>query len=179
MRNQVPRRYVKGDGYEAAALPYQALAGHHFEMIAVLPESALSELEPAMDAAWLETLLAGMRTTDVALSLPRFAFRSPLKLRATLSALGMPTPFEPGKGDFSGIAPAVPPLHLLDVVHEAFIDVNELGTVAGAATAVIVGKDGGISVVPPVELRFDRPFFLLLRHVESGSVVFMGRVTAP
>jgi serpin B len=71
-----------------------------------------------------------------------------------------------------------PPGHIDDVIHEGYISVDERGTEASAATAIVFVDAGAPSVTPPI-LRLDHPFLLFIRHVESGAVLFMGRVANP
>ncbi|HVU04034.1 MAG TPA: serpin family protein [Polyangiaceae bacterium] len=170
--------YVSGSGYEAASLAYVGREGHHYEMLLVLPAGTMADLESGLGAAWLSSVRDAMRPTSVDLTVPRFEVRTPLRLKGTLERMGMPTPFDYLHADFSGITNTVP-LYVREVVHQGFLSVNEAGTTASAATGVILGVDGGIDPNPPtpVTMRLDRPFLVMIRHVETGALLFLGRVS--
>jgi len=126
----------------------------------------------------LGRLLAGLAPRQVSLALPRFRVTSGFALRPVLAALGMPLPFSP-QADFSGIT-AARRLRIDEVAHQAYIDVNEEGTEAAAATAVIMRASARfMDTEPPVELIVDRPFLFAITDAESGLPLFLGRVTDP
>ena len=106
--------------------------------------------------------------------MPKFEFESSFNLNETLKALGMPLAFDPEKADFSGMD-GTRGLSIADVVHKAFVSVDEEGTEAAAATAVILRT----SLPPPAELVVDRPFLFLIRHNPTGTILFVGRVLDP
>ena len=112
---------------------------------------------------------------QVSLTMPKFEFESSLGLKVTLSDMGMPLAFTPS-ADFSGMT-GNPELFITEVVHKAFVSVDEAGTEAAAATAVIVG----LTAVPvsPVTVNIDRPFIFLIRDIETGAVLFLGRILNP
>jgi serpin B len=164
--------YASSGGAQAIALSY---AGG-LSMIVVVPDAGtFSALESSLDAQRLGSILGGMKPRWVDLQLPKFQFRTASPLREALGKLGMPIAFTDA-ADFSGISP-VEKLILQDVVHEAFIAVDEEGTEAAAATAVIGGATAGPSDV--VTLTVDRPFLFLVRDDETGAILFMGRVLDP
>ncbi len=111
---------------------------------------------------------------SVSVKLPRFEFRSKVALADALSAMGMPTAFSDA-ADFAGID-GQRDLHLQQVVHEAYVKVNEAGTEAAAATAVIGGTTG---VPEPRAFEATRPFLFAVRDRATGAVVFLGRVVDP
>jgi serpin B len=111
----------------------------------------------------------------VQVTLPRFEFRTQASLPQALRSLGMVDAFDGGRADFSGISSAGG-LYISDVVHEVFVSVNEAGTEAAAATAVVMGR--GLPPIP-VELSADRPFLFWLYDRPTGAVLFMGRVLDP
>ena len=92
-------------------------------------------------------------------------------------ALGMPIAFEGGRADFSAMSPGGRDLYIQDVIHEAFIAVDEDGTEAAAATAVIVGETA--APVKTVPLKVDRPFIFAIRDNDTGAIIFLGRVLDP
>jgi serpin B len=104
-----------------------------------------------------------------------------LQLGADLKALGMPLAFDHQRADFTGIASPPDPtdrLVISDVFHKGFVRVDEKGTEAAAATAVVMSRAGGMGA-PPRRVRADRPFLFLIRDNASGLIVFMGRVSDP
>ena len=117
--------------------------------------------------------------------MPRFGVETHASLKTLLEALGMPLAFTRGVADFSGIH--VPEsyeeiLYISEVIHQANIDVDEEGTVAAAATAVIMGATGGGCspvIGKTITLRLDHPFLFFVRDLETGAVLFMGRVVDP
>ncbi len=110
------------------------------------------------------------------LGLPKFGTESQLGLGDILAALGMPTAFDADTADFSGMT-AADRLYIGAVIHQANIDVDEKGTEAAAATAVMMAASGALA--PPVELTVDRPFIYALRDMETGAILFLGRITEP
>ncbi len=168
--------HVRGDGYQALALPY---VGGKLEMVVVLPEKAdgLGALEDGLKSAKLGELVDGRRT-KVRVQLPRFKMSSQFSLASTLSAMGMPLLFDEVRADLSGIA-TQDALHVSAVVHKAFVDVNEEGTEAAAATGVVVGVRSAMVPMEPVLFRADHPFLFLIRDKSSGRILFVGRVADP
>ena len=115
--------------------------------------------------------------------MPRFEFESQFRLAETLKALGMGDAFDPSRSDFSGIdarscaAGDDPCLYVEDVVHQAFVSVDEAGTEAAAATAVLMSIES--AGPPPVAVAIDRPFVFLIRDRATGAILFVGRVLDP
>lgn len=174
MRLDARLRYGKGAGYEAVELPY---AGGVLSMVVIVPEKGGFEaFERSLDGAKLREVIDGLGDAQVTLRLPRFEFRSPALLKGALSDLGMPIAFT-DDADFSGMSPRGDDLRLQEVVHEAFITVDEEGTEAAAATAVVVGIVSAPAVT--VDLTVDRPFLFLIRDNETGATLFLGRLLDP
>ena len=172
MRVQARLRYLTRDGFQAVELPY---AGGRLAMVIVLPDGPDG---PDGSVPPLAGLLAGLAPRQVSLALPRFRVTSGFALGPVLAALGMPLPFSP-QADFSGITTAQR-LRIDEVVHQAYIDVNEEGTEAAAATAVIIRASARfMDPEPPVELTVDRPFLFAITGTGSGLPLFLGRVTDP
>ncbi len=168
--------FMAGAGYQAVQLHYQGDAS----MILVVPdEGRFDEVAARFDEALLTEVRANLSTFLVTLSMPRFEFRSELGLKTALQQLGIEAAFTdpalPGGADFTGMTPAKE-LVIQDVVHQAFISVDEEGTEAAAATAVVVGVT---SLPPKVELSLDRPFFFVIDHTPTGEPLFVGQVTDP
>jgi serpin B len=116
--------------------------------------------------------------SEVALSMPKFEFRTQAGLADALKAMGMATAFDSDAADFSGMTKQEK-LFISDVIHEAYIAVDEKGTEAAAATAVIMRTAAAPMPTEMIELRIDRPFLFALRDRDTGAVLFLGRVTDP
>ncbi len=122
---------------------------------------------------------------QVIVALPKFEINpaQSLALGDTLKALGMPLAFDPAKADFTLIANPPSPadrLYISQVFHKAFVKLDEKGTEAAAATAVVMARAGAAAPTkPPSEFKADHPFLFFLRHVRSGAILFMGRVSDP
>jgi len=111
------------------------------------------------------------------LSMPKFSYTSDsISLSQMLQSLGMTDAFEPASADFSGMD-GTQNLYISDVIHKAFIKVDEAGTEAAAATAVVMVGSG--MPQESVEVRIDRPFIFLIRDIETNTVLFLGRILNP
>jgi len=175
MRLRERLRYLRGDGYQAVELPY---AGQRLGMVIVLPDGPLAPVESRLGRDGLARLLAGLAARQVTLALPRFRVTSQFSLAPALSALGMPLAFT-SRADFTGITTAER-VHISDVVHQAYLDVDEQGTEAAAATAVVIRAAARVMMPdPPVEMTVDRPFLFGITELASGRPLFLGRVTDP
>ena len=152
-------------------------------MIVFLPNEAagLSALEASMTASNTQQWLRQLRPLPkVIVTVPKFKMTQQFGLGATLGAMGMPQAFEKGVADFSGMT-GKRDFIISAVIHKAYIDVNEEGTEAAAATAVVMSRAMAMSPVriqTPV-FRADHPFAFLIRDNRSGAILFMGRVTDP
>jgi serpin B len=165
--------YATGDGWQAVDLMYD---GGGLAMAVVVPDAGrFGEVEQAIDGARLQPLLGGFQPTTVQLRLPKWTFRTRVSLAEVLATLGMPTAFTDG-ADFSGMT-TQDQLAIDAVLHEAFIAVDEAGTEAAAATAVVMQRTS--AMLSSVDLTVDRPFLFVIHDVESGAPLFLGRVTDP
>ena len=169
-------KYTDGSGYQAIELPY---VGGETSMVIILPdEGKFDSFENSLDAGKLEDIISGLDTYRVTLTMPKFEFSSDFSLKPVLSQLGMPIAFSDG-ADFSGMTGNTN-LYIGDVIHQAFVCVDESGTEAAAATAVVV-----VTVSLPEEtyktvtLNIDRLFIFLIRDVETNTILFVGRVLNP
>ena len=145
-------------------------------MVILLPENGrFDAFEASLDIDRLNGIMADMGYGQVAITMPKFEFESSLGLKPTLSDMGMPVAFTPG-AYFSGMT-GNQELFITEVVHKAFVSVDEAGTEAAAATAVIVG----LTAMPeqPVTFNMDRPFIFLIRDIETDSLLFTGRILNP
>jgi len=165
--------YADGEGYQAVEMPYD---GDELSMIVLLPDQGgFDAFERSLDAESVSAIVGGIGTTEVKLTLPKFTFESSFGLAGTLASLGMPIAFTYA-ADLSGMN-GTGGLFIQDVIHKAFVLVAETGTEAAAATAVVIG----LTAVPnePVVVKVDRPFIFLIRDIETGTILFVGRVLNP
>ncbi len=173
MRQTESFGYTEGEGYQAVELRYD---GEELSMVILLPESGKFEaFEEGLGAQQVTDIVRDLQPIEVALTMPQFEFDSEFSLKDTLADMGMPVAFSSG-ADFSGMT-GNRDLFITDVVHKAFVSVDEAGTEAAAATAVIVGLTALPD--PPVEVTMDRPFIFLIRDIETGAILFVGRVLNP
>jgi serpin B len=166
--------YAKGDGWQAIELAYQ---GETAALDIIVPdEGRFEEISSNLDDQTASTILGSFQPTSVSLALPKFKFESEFGLADQLAALGMPDAFDPDKADFSRMTER-DDLYISAVVHKAFVAVDEKGTEAAAATAVIVG----VTSAPmfDVTLTIDRPFIFFIRDIPTGQILFVGRVLNP
>ncbi len=165
-------RYAEGSGWKAVELPY---AGGSLAMTIVVPDD-LAAFVQHLDATQFGQITGALATREVELWLPRFAIQAETDLAGTLSALGMPLAFDSRLADFSGIT-AEERLHISAVVHQANISVDEKGTEAAAATAVVMAATA--MPADSVMLRVDRPFLFAVRDLPTGAILFLGQVADP
>ena len=170
MRQTESFGYAEGEGYQAVELLYD---GGELSMVILLPEVGQFEaFEGSLDADHVDTITRDLAYRQVALTMPKFEFESDFSLAKTLAAMGMPVAFSEA-ADFSGMT-GPRDLAIAEILHKAFVSVDEAGTEAAAATAVVM-KETAIPE-PPVEVTVDRPFVFLIRDIETGAILFVGRV---
>jgi len=166
--------YAQGNGYQAVELPYQ---GEAAVMDIIVPdEGNFSEFESTLNIQKLNEILESMQLSGgLDLGLPKFSFTADFNLSDQLIAMGMPDAFS-GSADFSGMT-GDRSLSIDAVLHKAFVAVDEKGTEAAAATAVIMKE----SAMPlsDASLIIDRPFLFVIRDLPSGQILFVGRVLNP
>jgi serpin B len=166
--------YAQVDGYQAVALPYVSPT---VQMLVVLPaEGSFVDAQAKFDATLVDALVSNLAQAIVTLSLPKWTFDSENKLKAPLNQLGMKAAFEGGVADFSGMDGEPNSLYIEDVYHKAFVAVDEQGTEAAAATAVVVSKH---SLPQQVTISFDRPFMFLVYDTPTGQILFLGHLADP
>ena len=165
--------YTEGDDYQAVELKYD---GEELSMVILLPDSGQFEnLEMSLDAGLLNDIIDNLENKPVELTLPKWEYESSFMMKETLRAMGMPIAFTDG-ADFSGMT-GNRDLYIADVVHKAFVSVDEAGTEAAAASAVIMKLTAMPTDVAVVTV--DRPFIFLIRDIETGAILFFGRVVNP
>ncbi|MGA2171774.1 MAG: serpin family protein [Sedimentisphaerales bacterium] len=166
--------YMETDTIQVLELPY---VNNDLSMVILLPKKpdGVNELEKGLTSETITGWLAGLRKREVQVYVPRFKLTSEFSLAETLSAMGMPDAFST-KADFSGIT-GNRDLFISAVVHKAYVEVNEEGTEAAAATGVAM-KLTAVAPPPPV-FRADHPFVFLIRDNQTGSILFLGRTANP
>jgi len=147
-------------------------------MVILLPRPGQFEIfEESLDAERVSSILMDVHPKDVRLTMPKFSYESSFQLAETLSDMGMPDAFVYQVANFSGMDGSRE-LFIGQVVHKAFVVVDEEGTEAGAASAVVVP---GAAPQPstPIEVIVDRPFIFLIREINTDAILFIGRVLNP
>jgi len=184
MRKTARLGYAKREGFTAVSLPY---AGDDLQFVILLPDevNGLRALESQLTAEVLAKC-SKLEAQDVDLHLPKFKLEPPtIALAEHLQALGMKSSFDipQGSANFDKMAPRKPNdyLYISNVFHKTFIAVDEQGTEAAAATAVVMMRATAMRgpKPPPIEVKVDRPFVYAIQHVPSGVCLFLGRVTEP
>jgi serpin B len=165
--------YLDGDDYTAIEMLYDI---YEMSMVIIMPdEGTFDEFENALTAAVVENIIGSMTSGKVNLTMPKFEFESDFSLNNALKAMGMTDAFS-DIADFSGITDKTD-LIISDVVHKAFVSVDEEGTEAAAATAVIFQE-----TAMPIEINevnINHSFIFLIRDITTGSILFIGRVINP
>lgn len=181
-QKSVPLMHRKGrfqvaedDLFSALSLDY---TDAELRMLILLPRArgGLAQAEAALDGPRIRALASALREEERVLSLPRFEVRSELALVPTLKTLGMRAAFDANRADFSGmLAPhAQERLYVKDVLHQGYVRVDEAGTTAAAATAVIVNTRAAVPA-----FRADQPFVFAIQDKLTGSLLFVGRIADP
>jgi serpin B len=167
--------YAATEDVQVLSLPYRE---GRLSMVILLPRKtrSLATLEEHLDREQLAAWLAALRRTNVHVALPRFEFDDSFDLTDTLAAMGMRYAFEPDQADFSKMSAVDLSVGL--VLHQAFVGVDEKGTEAAAATVALVAM-AGAPLEEAIEFRADHPFVFLIRHTETGTILFLGRLANP
>lgn len=168
-------KYSETEDVQLLEMPYK---GDDLSMLVVLPKKAdgLAAVEKNLTAGNVEKWTTGMRKQEVKTYLPRFKLTEEFQLNSTLADLGMPSAFVPGEANFSGMN-GRKDLFISAAVHKAFVDVNEEGTEAAAATGIVVGVLS--APLEPKVFKADHPFIFMIRDNRTSSILFMGRVVNP
>jgi serpin B len=172
MEQNIETAYGEGPGYKAVALPYLS---QDVRMIVIVPDAGMFDATVAkLDDAFFREVHDGMTDSGVQLRMPKFSFESRPPLAMSLMALGMHEAFGPS-ADLSGFTGSRG-LFISNVLHEAFVAVDEKGTEAAAATAVVIGRH---TVPEQVQLDVDRPFIFAIYDEPTGQILFLGHVVDP
>jgi serpin B len=170
MSNRASYSYTKGTGYQAVELAYD---GDEIAMDIIMPDAGkFASFESAMTADKISAIISSLKAGDLQLNMPKFHFDSSFGLKDALASLGMPIAFTE-QADFSGIT-GKPDFLIQDVVHKAYVAVDEAGTEAAAASGVVIGVAS-----MPTSMVVDQPFILLIRDIKTGSIIFVGRMLNP
>jgi serpin B len=168
--------YAANTDVQLLQLPYM---DEELSMFILLPiENDIASIESKLEHSYLSNLKNDITSEYVDLYLPKFKFEQKYRLKDKLSAMGMPTAFS-GSADFSGITSDVD-LFISMVIHQSFVEVNEKGTEAAAATAVEMTFSAESPSSPePILFIADHPFIFFIEHKETGQILFMGKVENP
>ncbi|GAC1473910.1 MAG: serpin family protein [Isosphaeraceae bacterium] len=169
--------YHEDESFQMLELPY---VGRGREMVVLLPRKAdgLDALEGTLTGPNLAGWLGKMTRRTVNVELPRFKLTEEIRPREVLREMGLATAFDPARADFSGLTGRRD--HAIsEVIHKAFVDVNETGTEAAAATGIVMSRTDVLVPERPVLFRADHPFLFLIRDRKTGSILFLGRVSNP
>ena len=164
--------YAETEKLQILELPYK---GEKISMLILLPIEDLNTIESVLTTEKLNEYKSQMKETKLdSISLPKFEFDTKYFMKDTLISLGMPTAFS-DDADFSGMT-GKKDLYISNVIHQAYVAVDEKGTEAAAATAVIMRE---LSAMPTNVFRADHPFIFIIQEKETGNILFLGRVIDP
>ncbi|MDH7516732.1 MAG: serpin family protein, partial [Candidatus Thermoplasmatota archaeon] len=163
--------YTETSELQILKMPYK---GNDLSMIIILPkENNITLAESELNHANLVNWINNLEETEININIPKFKFETEYNLNNILIDMGMKDAFTPDIADFSGMD-GTKYLYISNVLHKAFVEVNEEGTEAAAATGVIV-------VTKAIDKTFnaDHPFIFLIQHEETGAIIFMGKIMKP
>ena len=169
--NEAKFNYSENDKLQILEMPYE---GEELSMLIILPKDDTANFDLTLEA--LNQLKGMLVEQRVNVYIPKFKFDTKYFMSKTLGEMGMPTAFS-DEADFSGIT-LEEPLHISAVIHQAFVEVNEEGTEAAAATGVVLAAKSAMPSQVP-EFRADHPFIFIIQQKETGNILFMGRVADP
>jgi serpin B len=169
--------YAETEDLQILELPY---SGDDISMLIILPKADLGSIESSLSIRQLSQWRESLTEQRVNIFIPRFKFDTKMLMKKTLSEMGMPIAFS-NYADFTGMEESRRDLKIDEVIHQAFVDVNEEGTEAAAATAVVMGLIPTMMSAGPRIPTFiaDHPFIFIIQQKETGNILFMGRVSDP
>jgi serpin B len=174
MNANIEMPYAEGDGYQALALPYISPS---VRMLFVLPEAGrFEEIEAGLDRAFVDSVRGALGEHLVAMQVPKFRYEAELKLKPLLQQMGVEAVFEEGVADLSGIIGSPGEVWVDEAYHKAFVALDEQGTEAAAATAIVARDE---SAPQPAAITLDRPFLFMIYDQPTGQILFLGRVLDP
>jgi len=170
-------KYLENEQVQLLELPYQ---GHDISILIVLPRSKdLKNLEKSINEVSLKNWIDVMSKQWVNIFIPKFKFDANYQMKDVLIQMGMANAFNPNQADFSGMT-SKPNIYIDQVYHRAWIDVDEEGTEAAAATAIdSIAESIMVMPSPPKIFRADHPFIFVIQDNKTGQILFMGRVFDP
>jgi len=176
MHQEKETGYYKDDEVQAIELPYK---NNKLSMIIILPEEieGWKLIGRILTGERLEVIYKGIQVHKINMSIPKFSYESEFKLKQILYSMGMEQAFT-NDADFSGMT-AENDLRIDDVIHKAFIEVNETGTEAAAATAVTMALKTALEEEDIIQFIADHPFLYLIIDKSTGGIIFMGRFVNP
>jgi serpin B len=176
MNQQGRFNYYEDSKIQAIEIPYK---DNKASMVIFLPNknNGITEFETSFDYKYYQDIIAALQSTEVRLSLPKFQTTFKINLGATLSQMGIPLAFSPN-ADFSGMT-GKRDLCISEVIHQAFINVDEKGTEAAAATAVIMKAESARMPTEPKIFNADHPFVFVIKDNATGSILFVGKIMKP
>ena len=173
MKQHIEAPFTADEGYRAMEMRYN---GEQLSMVIILPDTGkLAEVEAKLTGGFVDEVIGKLQNAAGDLVMPKFEYTMDFSVKKTLQALGMVDAFD-GNADFSGMSTASQ-LFVSDVIHKAFVKVDEKGTEAAAATAVIMNDESAPEPVDPFIM--DRPFVFFIRDIPTGQILFVGRVVDP
>jgi len=182
MNEEEEFNYAETDNLQILELPYE---GQDLSMLILLPKGAdLKAVEESLNSKKLSEWKNLLRDEEVGVYLPKFKFETKYFMAKALKAMGMPAAFTPGidfggEADFSGMT-GNKKLNIDEIIHQAFVDVNEEGTEAAAATAVTMMVGAAAPEPGPKKIfKADHPFIFVIQDRETGNILFVGRVSDP
>jgi serine protease inhibitor len=170
-------QYLDGDGFQAVAIPYGETGRLSMNIFLPGPEQSLESFYRQLSPEAWDEWLRSFKKTEGSIGLPRFKFEYESSLNDALKALGMEIAFDDTAADFSAMRPTPPRLYIAEVKHKTFVEVNEKGTEAAAATSVEIKAES--APMDWFNMTVDRPFFFSIVDNNTNSILFMGSVTEP
>ncbi len=170
--------YTETNGVQVLEMPYTSKGGKTLSMLVILPKGeSLDTVEDSLAGNGLSDLKSKLASQRVMVYFPKFRLETQYPLSGNLKSMGMPVAFS-SDADFSGMDGSKD-LAISDVVHKAYIDVNEEGTEAAAATGVVISYAKGLDANPVPVFNADHPFIFFIQDNDTGTILFMGRVVNP
>lgn len=184
MHNSSDLKFFRNDDFIAVDLPYVSSAYAEYEypeelsMLLILPANGKFKLiENGLNDDFIKFIVSSLSMGEVELTFPKFEFDCKISCKEIMRNLGMIDAFNPNKADFSNMVAPTDSIPWIDeIYHQAFIAVDEEGTEAAAATAVVMSDSG---IPDPVCISMDKPFIFLIRDNITGTILFIGRVLDP
>ncbi|MBX3187371.1 MAG: serpin family protein [Labilithrix sp.] len=171
----IQRPYLRGDGFEAVEMPYD---GGETSLLVIAPDKGtFATFESTLTGGKVLDVLAGLKSQPVQLALPKAKLEVSFALNGPLESMGMKRAFEPGAADFTGISRGES-LSIKAVLHKTFLAIDEKGTEAAAATAVIGGTTSA-PVDQPIVVNVDRPYLIAIVDRQTKTLLFVGRILEP